>query len=124
MEGRQCKVEFNIGSYKDEVLCDVIPMDVCHVMLGMPCQYDKNFIHDGRNNTYTLEKNGFRHMLLPLEDKLVEKEANPSILPMSGKELLKEVKRDQEMHFSIIGKLRDILTNTSMNDLPIEIKEL
>jgi hypothetical protein len=124
MVSKQCEVEFNIGSYKDEVLCDVIPMDVCHAMLGMPWKYDKNFIHYGRNNTYTLEKNGFRHMLLPLEDKLVEKEANPSILPMSGKELLKEVKRDQEMHFSIIGKLRDILTNTSMNDLPIEIKEL
>jgi len=124
MVSRQCKVEFKIGSYKDEVLCDVIPMDVFHVMLGMPWKYDKNFIHDGRKNTYTLEKNGFRHMLLPLEDKLVENEANPSILPMSGKELLKEVKRDQEMHFSIIGKLRDILTNTSMNDLLIEIKEL
>jgi hypothetical protein len=54
MEGRQCKVEFNIGSYKDEVLCDVIPMDVCHVLLGRPWKYDINVIHDGIKNTYTL----------------------------------------------------------------------
>jgi hypothetical protein len=36
----QCKVDFQIGNYKDQVLCDVIPMDVCHVLLGRPWQYD------------------------------------------------------------------------------------
>jgi hypothetical protein len=34
MVSRQCKVEFKIGGYNDEVLCDGIPMDVCHVLLG------------------------------------------------------------------------------------------
>jgi len=34
MISRQCKVDFNIGGYIDEVLCDVIPMDVCHILLG------------------------------------------------------------------------------------------
>jgi hypothetical protein len=97
MVSRQCKVEFKIGSYKDEVLCDVIPMDVCHVLLGRPWKYDRNFIHDGRKNTYTLEKNGCKHMLFSLEDKGVKEEASPSILLMSGKDLLKEVKKDQEM---------------------------
>jgi hypothetical protein len=24
-------VEIQIGGYKDEVLCDIMPMDVCHV---------------------------------------------------------------------------------------------
>jgi hypothetical protein len=28
-----CLVEFKIGGYKDEILCDVIPMDVCHLLL-------------------------------------------------------------------------------------------
>jgi len=32
----QCKVEFQIGGYKDEFLCDVFPMDVCHILLGRP----------------------------------------------------------------------------------------
>jgi hypothetical protein len=31
---KQCLVEFKIGGYKDEILCDVIPMDVCHLLLG------------------------------------------------------------------------------------------
>jgi hypothetical protein len=33
---KQCLVEFKIGGYRDEILCDVIPMDVCHVLLGRP----------------------------------------------------------------------------------------
>ena len=48
MVSQQCKVEFKIGGYKDEILCDVIPMDVCHILLGRPWQFDRNVIHDGR----------------------------------------------------------------------------
>jgi hypothetical protein len=94
MVTKQCLVEFKIGGYRDEILCDVIPMDVCHILLGRPWQFDRNVIHDGRKNTYTLEKNGRTHMLLPIEEKKVKEEANTSILLMSGKELLKEVKEE------------------------------
>jgi hypothetical protein len=97
---KQCLVEIKIGGYKDEILCDVIPMDVCHILLGRPWQFDRNVIHDGRKNTYTLEKNGRTHMLLPMEEKRVKEEASTSILLMSGKELLKEVKEEQEMQFT------------------------
>jgi hypothetical protein len=82
---KQCLVEIKIGGYKDEIPCDVIPMNVCHILLGSPCQYDRNVIHDGRKNTYTLEKNGRMHILLQMEEKKVKEEANTSILLMSGK---------------------------------------
>jgi hypothetical protein len=124
MVSQQCKVEFKIGGYKDEIMCDVIPMDVCHILLGRPWQFDRNVIHDGRKNTYTLEKNGRTHMLLPIEEKKEKEEANTRILLMSGKELLKEVKKDQEMQFVVVRKPRVILTNTSVDDLPEEIQEL
>ena len=32
----QCHVKFQIGSYRDEVRCDIIEMDACHVLLGRP----------------------------------------------------------------------------------------
>jgi hypothetical protein len=54
MVSKQYKVELKIVSYKDEVLCDFIPMDVFHVLFGRPWKYDINFIHDGRNNIYTI----------------------------------------------------------------------
>jgi hypothetical protein len=34
MVSQQCQVEFKIGGYRDEILCDVILMDVCHILLG------------------------------------------------------------------------------------------
>jgi hypothetical protein len=43
---------------------------------------------------------------------------------MSGKELLKEVKKEQEMQFLVVGKTRVILTRTSMNYFPIKFYEL
>jgi hypothetical protein len=76
----QCKVEIQIGSYKDEILCDIMPMDVCHVLLGRPWQYDRKSIHDGRRNTYSLEKYGHMHVLLPLQDEGAKEEASPSVL--------------------------------------------
>ena len=32
----QCRIPFSIGKYKDEVLCDVVDMDACHMLLGRP----------------------------------------------------------------------------------------
>jgi hypothetical protein len=61
-------VEIQIGSYKDEVLCDIMPMAVCRVLLRRPCQYDRKTTHDGRRNTYSLENDGHKHVLLPLQD--------------------------------------------------------
>ena len=34
---KRCLVSFTIGKiYKDEIWCDVIPMDACHILLGRP----------------------------------------------------------------------------------------
>jgi hypothetical protein len=73
---------------------------------------------------YTLEKNGRTHMLLPIEDKKEKEETSNTILLMSGKELLDEVKKGEEMQFVVVRKTRVILTNTFIDDLPEEIQEL
>ena len=65
--------------------------------MGRPWKYDINVIQDGRKNTYTLEKNGRTHMLLPIEDKEKKRESSSSILLMIGKELLNEVKKEKEI---------------------------
>ena len=77
-------------------MCDVIPMDVCHLLLGRPCHYDKNMVHYGRKNTYTLGKNGRMHPLLSIKDKEVKPEMRKTIHLMSGKELIKEVKKKED----------------------------
>jgi hypothetical protein len=96
-------------------------MDVYHLLLGRPWKYDINVIHDGRKNTYTLEKNGRAHMLLLIEDKKVKEETSNTILLMSGKEILDEYKKSEEMQFDVVIKPRVILTSTSIDDLPEEV---
>ena len=63
-------------------------------------------------------------MLLSIEDKKVKEETSNTILLMSGKELLDEVKKDEEMQFVVVRKTRVILTSTSIDDLPKDIEEL
>jgi len=46
-----CRVPISIGKhYKEEVLCDVIDMDVCHILLGRPWQFDNDITYRGRDN--------------------------------------------------------------------------
>lgn len=52
--GKRVLVSFSICStYSDSVWCDVVPMDVCHLLLGRPWKYDRHVSHDGHCNIYT-----------------------------------------------------------------------
>jgi len=33
---KQVKVSLYVENYKDEILCDVVPMEACHILLGRP----------------------------------------------------------------------------------------
>jgi hypothetical protein len=118
---KQCLVEFKIGGYNDKILCDVIPMDFYHLLLGRPWKYNRNVIHNGKKNTYTLEKNGRTHMLLPIKDKEVKPEGRNTVLLMSGKEILTEVKKKEDPQFFVVRKPKIVLTSTRVDDLPEEI---
>ena len=64
-------VPFSVGQYIDVVECDVLPMDVCGLLLGRPWQYDHNAMHAGRTNTYTFVHEGKQRVLKPMEDKAI-----------------------------------------------------
>jgi hypothetical protein len=81
----KCEVEFHIGSYKDKILCDIMPMDVFHILLGKPWKYDMKEIHDGRSNISTFEKDGDKHTLLPLKYEGAYEEVISKVLLISGK---------------------------------------
>lgn len=46
-------ISFPVGDYVDQVECDVLPLEVCCLLLGSPWQYDHDATHAGRINTYT-----------------------------------------------------------------------
>ena len=73
------------------ILCDIMPMDVCHLLLGRPWKFDRKVIHDGRRNTYTIEKDGVKHTLLRVKNDADKELPENNIMLISGKEFLQEV---------------------------------
>ncbi|CAL1412138.1 unnamed protein product [Linum trigynum] len=63
---KQAQIEFNIGKYRDTVLCDVVPMQNVHILLGRPWQFDRRVIHDGWENSYTFKHEGRKIKLKPM----------------------------------------------------------
>ncbi|GKV09282.1 hypothetical protein SLEP1_g20807 [Rubroshorea leprosula] len=81
-----CLVSFSISNrYQDEVWCDVIPMDACHLLLGHPWQFDRKAIHDGHANTYSFVKDGVKVKLTPLkpEETLEKKDEDKALISRS-----------------------------------------
>ena len=68
---KQAMVPFRIGKYEDEVLCDVVPMQAGHILLGRPWQFDRRVQHDGFTNKYSFELNQRTITLVPMTPKQV-----------------------------------------------------
>jgi len=68
---KQVLVAFRIGKYEDEVLCNVIPMQAGHLLLGRPWQFDRQVKHDGFTNKYSFELNQRSITLVPLTPQQV-----------------------------------------------------
>ena len=78
----------HLEKYTDKVVCDVMPMDVCHILLGRPWKYDRGAIHDGKRNTYMFHKDGINHTLVPMKDEGASTSHGPKALLLSGRECL------------------------------------
>ncbi|XP_068483847.1 uncharacterized protein [Phaseolus vulgaris] len=71
---KQVEIEFSIGNYKDNVLCDVVPMEACHILLGRPWQFDKKTSHNGLTNEISFIHKHKRFVLSPLPHSQVVKD--------------------------------------------------
>ncbi|XP_027156975.1 uncharacterized protein LOC113758224 [Coffea eugenioides] len=71
---KQVVVPFRIGKYEDEILCDVVPMQASHILLGRPWQYDKKTTHDGFTNKYSFLHHNKKMILVPLTPQQVHED--------------------------------------------------
>ena len=44
---RQVRVTIKLGHNEDGILCDVVPMQVFHILLSCPWQFDRKVVHEG-----------------------------------------------------------------------------
>ena len=62
---KQALISFSVGPYYGEVLCDVLPMDAFHMLLGQPWLFDNPVMHDRHANTYALKFKGCNLTMTP-----------------------------------------------------------
>ena len=98
-------------------------MDVCHILLGRPWQFDKKVVHDGRRNCYSFEKDGMRHVLLPLQEGNTVGQQTAKVLMLTGKEYLQQLE-EKELSYVVVCKPRVVMMKTTTADLPEEVQEM
>ncbi|XP_071916228.1 uncharacterized protein [Coffea arabica] len=69
-------VKFNIGRYEDELVCDVVPMQAAHLILGRPWQFDRKVTYEGHSNKYSFMHKGIRIILVPLSPTQIREDQN------------------------------------------------
>ena len=61
---KQFRLNFSITyRFVDEVVLDVVPLDICGIVLGSPSLYDKKAIFYGEDNMYQFTKDGIDNIV-------------------------------------------------------------
>jgi hypothetical protein len=55
---QQCRLSYDIQPFKDEVLCDVSPLDVCDVLLGQPYMWKHHVVYKSRPRSVIVSLGG------------------------------------------------------------------
>lgn len=90
------------------MICDILPMDVCHILLGRPWQYDRKVVHEGKTNCYKFVKDGIKHMVVPIKEEETIETSGTKVLLMGGKEFLKQTE-DDEVKYVVVRRPRVVL---------------
>ncbi|XP_020704270.2 uncharacterized protein K02A2.6-like [Dendrobium catenatum] len=119
-----CRVSFSIGkSYSSEVLCDVIDMDVCHIILGRPWQFDVGALYDCRSNTYAFDWNGKRIRLLPgISGTETPRAKGKTALFSDSAAAMINAWRETSSILAVIVK--EVAQSLPQNHYPVELTEL
>ena len=93
---QKCLVSIQMGDYKDEIYCNVLPMDVAPVLLGHPWLYDLNINNCGKDNIYSFKYKGNNIILRQAKPKGCNSKRDISKLPKRNLHILKCKKFEKE----------------------------
>ena len=118
MVSQRVLVPFSMGTnYKDQVWCDVVHMDACHLLLGRPWQYDRKVKHDGYRNTYTLRFNNTDIVLLP--GKNSEKPKSPDSTNLLSFARFESEMEEAETIFVLLNKEKTAKVELPQDAVPL-----
>jgi hypothetical protein len=107
---QQCRLSYDIQPFKDEVLCDVSPLDVCDVLLGQPYMWKRHAIYESRPHSVIVTLGGHLYRI---------PEVVPTIVP--PKQCRKVVSHTTKFSFFTIcskGEHKDTATTTASAQAP------
>jgi hypothetical protein len=107
---QQCRLSYNIQPFKDEVLCDVSPLDVCDVLLGQPYMWKRHVVYESRPRSVIVSLGGHLYRI-------------PEVVPttVSPKKCRKVVSHTAKFSFFTIcseGEQKDTTTTTTSPPTP------
>eukprot|EP00253_Pinus_taeda_P021135 PITA_21135 len=106
--------------YKDKVVCDIMLMDVCHILLGRPWQYDRKVVHDGKMDCYKFVKDGVKHTLVPTKEEDTAEASGTKALLVGGKQFIKWIE-ENKVNYAVVRRTKTVLLHTEMPKFPVEI---
>jgi len=116
---QRCLVKFSLGKkYIDEAWCDVIPMTVCHMLLGRPWLYDRRVLYDGYANTYSFNFQGKKFVLDPLQ--ISEFDTKKEVVPVLTIRQFSRIIEAENMVLLIVNREVKQEDNIIPTDLPTE----
>ncbi|XP_031263971.1 uncharacterized protein LOC116122216 [Pistacia vera] len=121
---KQVLVAFRIGKYEDEVVCNVVPMQAGHLLLGRPWQFDRRVKHDGFTNKYLFVLNQRPITLVPLSPKQVHEnqvrlpKENEQQKKSENKRKAEEKKTEKTIIDSAIEEFEDVFLDEMLHGLP------
>ncbi|XP_074305735.1 uncharacterized protein LOC141640955 [Silene latifolia] len=113
---KQALLSFFMGPYEDEVWCDVLPMSACHILLGRPWQFDREVVHQGRDNIYIVSKGKNRFHLKPLSPNKVKKK-NENLF-MNAKEFVEALEQGEQAYVLMV---RDVEEGIGVHDETVQM---
>ena len=102
-----CKVPLSIGKYyKEDVLCDVLDMDACHILLRRPWQYDNNVTHKGRDNVMIFQWGDRKIAMAPVSrfDRIPEKQNKNFLVVTSNEQDIEGAFKESQVFCPIVVK--------------------
>jgi hypothetical protein len=88
---QQCRLPYDIKPFKDEVLCDISPLEVCDVLLGQPYLWKRHVVYESRPHSViiTLGRQLYR----------IPEVAPPTAISLiSAKQCSKVISQTEEVH--------------------------
>jgi hypothetical protein len=86
---QQCHLPYDIKPFKDEVLCDVAPLEVCDVLLGQPYLWKCHVVYESRPHSViiTLDRKLYRipEVVPPTSISLISSKQCRKVISQTGK---------------------------------------